>query len=125
MVQLIGHPFKDGVRQILNQHFHESIAKRFVLIFEATIFNKESINIWNQLKHDQPILEVRYNQDDVRTEYICDLYPWEKRDRTEAHLLRFITDAVKSGKIGKDWDLGEDGKMSRVIKSGELITKGI
>lgn len=109
---------------LLEKHFAPEITKNFLLEFEANVFNrKEAENIWKQVKDENLILEVRYKDGDL-LEYICDVYSWETRERTEAHLLRYITDCYKSGKIGKDW-IEKDGKLrvSPVIQSGELQTK--
>lgn len=102
--------FKKGIQGLLDKHFHPSIAKQFVLEYEAKIFNADNNkSIRAQLRDKNFVLEVRYKNNDITTEFICDVYSWESRERTEAHLLRYITDKYKAGKIGKDWVT--DGKM--------------
>lgn len=119
------HPFKEGVYSILRQHFDDSIIKNFVLNFETEIFNpRESIHVWKQKKDNNLVMEVRYRVGKGLTEYICDVVSWESRKRTEAHLLTYITDKVKAGKIGNDWiQVGSKLGVSEIIKSGDLETK--
>lgn len=119
------HPFKEGVYSILRQHFDDSIIKNFVLNFETEIFNpRESIHVWKQKKDNNLVMEVRYRVGEGLTEYICDVVSWESKKRTEAHLLTYITDKVKAGKIGNDWvQVGSKLGVSEVIKSGDLETK--
>jgi hypothetical protein len=59
------------------------------------------------------------------SEYICDVYPWESKLRTEHHLLRYITDKVKAGKIGKDWVEQTPGGrigVSNIVLGGKYET---
>lgn len=120
------HPFKVGIYGILNHHFDESIVKNFILNFETEIYNpKESIHVWKQKKDNNLVMEVRYKTGPETSEYICDVYSWEARKRTEAHLLTYITDKVKAGKFGSDWvEKGSKLGVSEIIKSGKLQTKG-
>ncbi len=119
--KIITHPFREGILGLLRHHFAESIVKNFVLSFEAETFSAYSENIWRQLKDRNYILEVRYKKPDGATEYICDVYSWERKARTEAHLLRHITDKVKIGAIGKNWNW--NGKrVSTDIVSGKYET---
>jgi hypothetical protein len=123
---LLQHPFKEGILSILHQHFEDRIVKNFILVFEGQIYNKfSSKNIWQQLKDDCPVLEVRYKTSDETSEYICDVYPWASKKETEYRLLQYITDKAKTGKIGKDWveHMGRIG-ISNVVLSGEYGTKG-
>ncbi len=115
---LAEHPFKEGVRNLLRKHFTDSIAERFVLILEAEIFQGK--NIKKQLTDDKIIMEVHFSNG-ITTEYICDVYGWQEKAATEARLLRYITDAIRAGKIGKDW-IEVKGKISDDIRSGKFET---
>lgn len=118
------HPFKEGIYSILKQHFDDSIVKKFRLDFEIDVFNPNyAENVWKQKKDNNLILEVRYVKPDGTTEFICDVYSWESKAKTTAHLLRHITDKVKSGAIGKDW-FEQNGKIaiSEDIVAGKLET---
>lgn len=112
---IITHPFRAGVQGILEEHFDPSITKNFILNFEADVFSADaSPHIWKQRKDNNFVMEVHYRNPDGTAEFICDVYSWESRPRTSAHLLRHITDKVKTGKIGFDW--GEkDGKLSAEV----------
>lgn len=120
---LEGHPFKDGVRRILRDHFGPQIANKFSLNFEAESFSKDSsIHIYRQVRDNNLVLEVRYQLPDGTSEFICDLYSWWDRPHTEYALLRFITDKVKSGKIGKDWVVTDNRTVSDDVTSGKYET---
>ena len=116
------HPFKEGVRQLLRQHFDESIVKRFSFALEVERF--DTPNTRNQLKDQRYILEVYYNQPSGLIEFICDLQSWISKEQTEYELLRHITDKVKAGTIGKDW-VDKKDKISADIKSGKHETKEV
>lgn len=122
MPRLLVHPFRAGVQRLIDQHFAPEVAGRFVLMFEAEAFNKESPNIVNQLRDDTPILQLYYQKPGGLTEFVCDLYPWEPQPATEARLLRYVTDAVKSGKFGADWEEGKDGRINAGVLSGQFGT---
>lgn len=115
------HPFKQGVMGILETHFAPDIASRFRLSFEHETFNKDaSPHIHRQIKDNMFVMEVYY--DTGRSlEYVCDLYSWESKARTQAQLLRMITDKVKDGKFGQDWE-EKDGRISKIVASGKLET---
>lgn len=116
------HPFKQGIMGILEQHFATEIVARFNLAFEAETFKKtESPHIWRQVKDDKLVLEVYYNTG-ATIEYVCDVYSWESRKKTEAHLLRYITDCIKAGKFGQNWEQNSTGRISEVVASGKLET---
>lgn len=107
--RIILHPFKMGIRSILERHFSPDIVKRFWLEFEIHIYNADMNKAIQRQKRDNNlVLEVKYMNPDSTAEYICDVYSWESKARTEAHLLQFITDKFKAGKIGKDWELNGD-----------------
>lgn len=116
------HPFKQGVMNLLEQHFAPEIASRFKLSFEAETFNpKASIHVWNQVRDDKMVMEVYYNTG-TTLEYVCDLYSWESKARTESQLLRMITDRVKDGKFGLNWLEDATGRISEIVTSGKLET---
>ncbi len=121
MGRIITHPFREGIIGLLKKHFSDSIVDNFILTFEAETFNTYSVNIRKQLKDGNLILEVRYRNPDGTTEYICDVYSWETQKRTEHHLLKFITDKVKAGKIGKTWNYDKLGK--KIISDDILLGK--
>ena len=114
MTKIWLHPFKEGIYGLLRKHFAEPIVKDFILIFEKDIYHKDNKNIWNQMKDNNLVLEVRYKSGYETSEYICDLYSWESKERTEAQLLARIRDAVKAGKIGKDW-VAKEGMISEGV----------
>lgn len=118
------HPFKQGVMSLIEKHFAPEIAKNFKLSFEAETFNvKASEHIFRQVRDDKMVMEVYYNTGHA-LEYVCDLFSWESKKRTEAQLLRMITDKVKDGKFGDNWTEGANGRISEIVTSGKLETKG-
>lgn len=122
MANITLHPFKEGVRNLLRKHFGEEIVKNFLLEFEINIYNpKEAINIWNQKKDNNLIMEVRYKTTPETSEYICDLYSWETKAQTEVKLLKYITDKFKTGQIGKDWT-EKEGRISATVTTGKYET---
>lgn len=122
LIQTYAHPFKQGVMNIIEKHFASEIAGRFKLSFEAETFNpKASVHVWRQVKDNNLVMEVYYNTGST-LEYVCDLYSWESKPRTEAHLLRMITDRVKDGKFGSNWLEDSTGRISEIVTSGKLET---
>lgn len=126
MTEIWIHPFKQGVYDLLRRHFSDKVVKNFSLIFEKEMFNpKEDKNLWKQLKNNNLVMEVYYKTGYEISEYICDLYGWESKARTEYRLLKYITDKVKAGKIGKDWiQEGDKLGISKDVLSGKFETKG-
>lgn len=122
-MRIFTHPLRDGVQLILEKHFAPEIVKNFKLIFEAQAFQGQ--NILNQLRDDKLALEVYYIENDS-TEYVCDVWSYMNTKQAEHHLLNRITDAWKSKKIGRNWNLeqaDEHGRISEIVKSGQLETK--
>lgn len=104
MTRIYQHPFKDGIIQLLHHHFGDDIVKQFILRFETEAWSpKWNPNTWKQKKDNNLILEVHYRNPDETAEYICDVKSWWDRKFTEWHLLRHISDKVRVGKIGNDW----------------------
>jgi len=117
------HPFKEGVKALINKHFASEIARNFMLIFEWEKYNpKISKNTWKQKKDNMPIMEVYYTMDSGLTQYICDLFPWDSKPKTEARLLRYITDKAKIGQLGADWDEMPDGRIGKAVTEGKFET---
>lgn len=115
--------FRKGVKSIIEEHFAPSIAKKFLLEYEANIYNADmNKNIQNQLKDKNFILEVRYVTSPYSTEYICDVCSWWPKKQVEYQLLRYITDKAVKGKIGKDW-VEKNGKISLDVLSGKHQTR--
>jgi hypothetical protein len=112
------HPFRRGVMKLIESHLGPEIARRFRLIFESQLYTGDLKEIWGQKKHDQHVLEVHYENADGTLVYITDVASWWSKAYTEYHLLRYITDKVKAGKIGSDWVA-----VSEELKSGKFETK--
>lgn len=118
------HPFRRGVMRILEENFSPKIASKFLLEFEVNLYNDDTNkNIQNQKRDQNYVLEVRYKTGEGTSEYICDVYSWESRAKTEYRLLKYITDKVKDGKIGQDWVLDPGKGVSEDISSGKHETK--
>lgn len=118
------HPFKVGIMSILMQHFAPSITKNFSFILELEKFildEKRTPNLIRQKNDQNFVCEVYYTNPSGLMEFVCDLYSWETKGRTEAHLLRMITDKYKTGVIGKDW-FEKDGQLSADVTSGKYET---
>lgn len=116
------HPFKQGVINLLGQHFAPEIVKNFKLAFESETFDKKiAQNILNQIRDDKLVMEVYYTTD-KSLEYVCDLFSWETKLNTELRLLRYITDAIRAGKFGSKWLQNNDGRISEGIVSGKHET---
>lgn len=118
------HPFKRGIKSILDQHFAPSIADRFDLILEVERYNLDpsrTKGLINQKNDDRFVCEVYYKNPSGLLEYITDVCSWWDRDQVEYVLLKFITDKAKTGAIGKDWD-EKDIRISQDIKSGKFET---
>jgi len=120
-IRLSAHPLKTGIKGILSQHFDDGLVGRFELLFEVEKYNDESPNIWKQKKDQNLILEVYYRHPAGLMEYICDIFTWMSKKECEVKLLRYITDKVKAGVIGKDWGV-KGNKFSDDIKSGKYET---
>lgn len=122
-MRIFTHPLRDGVTLILEKHFAPEIVKRFRLEFEANAFQGQ--NIRNQIVNDKVSLMV-YFEEGESTEFICDVWSYMSPKQAEFHLLNRITDAWKSKKIGKNWNLeGSDSnsRISEIVASGKLETK--
>jgi len=119
MTRIFTHPLREGVKLILEKHFAPEIVDRFKLIFEAQSFQGQ--NIINQIRDNKVAMEVYYDTG-KSTEYITDVWSDQSHKEVEAHLLRFITDAVKAGKLGSDWVERRDGRLSLDISSGKHQT---
>jgi hypothetical protein len=118
-MNIITHPLRQGVTQILEQHFAPELVKRFKLEFEANMFQGE--HMWKQKKDQVLCLEVRYEAPEG-TNFICDVWSYWTKQQTEAHLLRMITDKVRAGEMGKDWEIDNQGRFSMAIASGKYET---
>jgi hypothetical protein len=114
------HPFKQGVRRILKQHFPDEIANRFKLVFETESYTDDVLSIWKQKKTDTLIMQVFYDENDLST-YICDIFSWMSPKQSEYKLLRYITDKFKAGEIGKNW-VFQKNSISKDFKSGKYET---
>lgn len=118
-IWLANHPMKGYVVQILKKYFSNKIVDRFMFMFEAELYDNQ--NTFNQLRDDKLIMEVRYKNRDT-SEYICDVFSFMTKEQIEYKLLKYITDAYKAGKIGKDW-VEQKGKLvSNEILSGKHET---
>jgi len=121
MTRIYTHPLRDGVTLILERHFAPEIVSRFKMIFEAQIFQAQ--NIINQKRDDKVALEVHFDTG-TSTEFICDVWSYMSPKQAEYHLLKMITDAAKTGKIGTNWLEGKDGRISEDVASAKFETKG-
>jgi hypothetical protein len=118
------HPFKLGIKRILCKHFSPSIVSNFDLIFEVEKYVLDKVrtaNLLKQMKDQNFVCEVYYKNPSGLLEFICDLFSWETEGRTEAHLLKMITDKFKTGKIGRDW-MEDKGMISKDVTSGKFET---
>lgn len=124
MSKIITHPFREGVLNLLKQHFSDDIIKNFILTFEAETFNTNYLeDVWRQKRNNEFVMEIRYRNPDESMEFICDVYSWDTRSYTEHLLLNRISDAFKAGKIGKDWMAqGEKIGINKGIISGMYET---
>ncbi len=115
--------FRRGVKGIIEQHFAPSIAEKFVLEYEANLYNADkNKNIQAQMKDKNFVIEVRYRTSDITSEYVCDVASWWSRGRVEYTLLKYITDKAVKGKIGRDW-VEKNGKISLEVLSGKHQTR--
>ncbi len=121
-IRIYEHPFKEGVRGILRQHFHDSIAKNFVLFFETEIYNDSNANIRNQKRDQNFIMEVHYRHPSGLLDYITDVASWWPKKQLEVALLKGITDKARVGVIGRDWTADDAGKISLDVQSGKYET---
>lgn len=116
------HGFKVWVDQVINKHFASNIAKRFYGVLEVEKYNTKNLNILKQLKDSKFVMEVYYTQPSGIHVYICDLFSDWSKQQIELHLLRMITDKVKTNQIGTDWE-NKDGRVSQIVNSGKLQTQ--
>lgn len=117
------HPFKMGIRSIIAQHFHPSIAKNFDLIFETEKYVADPTrtkNVVNQLNDNVFVCEVYYSESGI-AKYICDLISTWSKKQVEYALLKMVTDKLKTGVIGKNWS-EKDGVVSEDVSSGKFET---
>jgi len=121
-MKIFTHPLREGVTQILEKHFAPEIVAKFQLQFEANVFQGQ--NILNQIKNDKVALEVYYDTG-KGAEFICDIWSWMKKAEAEFVLLKYITDAAKSGKIGSNWIERQDGRISEDVAEGKYETKEV
>jgi hypothetical protein len=104
MTHIYQHPFKEGIYGLLHKHFSDVIVENFNLIFEKEVFNpKEDKSVWGMSRDNRIVMEVYYRTGKETSEFICDLYGWESKANTEYRLLKYISDKVRVGVIGKDW----------------------
>lgn len=116
------HPFKEGVRSIIEDNFAPDISKNFLLVFEAETFKKDEKSIFNQLRDDNLILQIFYKVSPVNHVFVCDVYSFETKPQTVYRILRYITDCIKADKFGSNWIEGKDKKISEEIRSGKYET---
>jgi hypothetical protein len=119
MAKIFTHPFRDGVKDLLGQHFHESVVGRFRLVLERNIYDTKSV--FDMYNNNRVVMEVHYENPNGLSEFICDLNGWESKALTTRKLLTAITDAYKAGRIGMDWS-ERSGKISREVSSGKHTT---
>lgn len=125
MARVVEHPFKEGIKRILEQHFYSLVADKFVLVMEKQLYDTE--DVYKMLKNNLIVVEVHYQEGDTK-EFVCDLYGWESKKRTEARLLTGISDAFKAGKFGSDWKkkgkkIGEEILARQLLKDIEVFPK--
>lgn len=120
MTKIWEHPFKEGIRGIINQHFHPSIAKNFKLYMEGQLYQFK--DVLDMTKKQKIVVEVHYQDEGDTAEYLCDLRSWEDKKTTEIKLLRGIGDAVKGQRIGLNWIELPDGRVSEEVRSERNIT---
>lgn len=117
------HPFKVGLRTILTKHFSLGIVKNFQFILEVEKFradDKRGKNITKQLQDDMFVCEVYYTENGI-LKYITDVCSWWSKPQCEAALLRFVTDKVRTGVIGKTW-IDNGGQVSEDVRTGRYET---
>lgn len=118
------HPFKVGIRSIINDHFAPGIAKNFELILEIEQYvldPKRTPNLINQKRDEKWVCEVYYRSSSGLLTYICDLASWQSRASCEATFLQHVTDKLKTHAIGSDWQ-EKDIRVSQDILSGRHET---
>lgn len=123
--QFADHPFKEGIRMILSQHFAPKIVLLFDIYFEVEMYNLDSTrskNLLNQLKDGKFIAEVYFTNEKGLSIYICDLYSWWPKKQVEYVLLQHITDKARTGQIGRDWTEKDIKNISGEVRSGKYET---
>lgn len=120
MTKIYTHPFRDGIKAMLENHFHPDVVDRFNLILERQLY-QDSKEVVDMFHNDKVILEVHYRNTDDTAEYICDLYGWDSKANTEKRLLTYITDAYKAGRIGKDW-IEKGNRIGKIISEAKYET---